>query len=44
VTPLTIRASLKSLTLRLYDEERKMLVGWDGLKQYQTQRVEATTN
>jgi omega-6 fatty acid desaturase (delta-12 desaturase) len=41
VTPLTIRASLKSLSLRLYDEEQKMLVGWDGLKRYQTQTVEA---
>jgi acyl-lipid omega-6 desaturase (Delta-12 desaturase) len=41
VQPLTIRASLKSLSLRLYDEERKMLVGWDGLKRYQTQNVEA---
>jgi acyl-lipid omega-6 desaturase (Delta-12 desaturase) len=41
VTPLTIRASLKSLSLRLYDEEQKMLVGWDGLKRYQTQNVNA---
>ena len=40
VTPLTIRASLISLTLRLYDEEQKMLVGWNGLKRYQTQKVE----
>jgi omega-6 fatty acid desaturase (delta-12 desaturase) len=39
VQPLTIRASLKSLSLRLYDEEQKMLVGWDGLKRYQTQKV-----
>ena len=35
VRPLTILTSLKSLSLRLYDEERKMLVGWDGLKRYQ---------
>jgi omega-6 fatty acid desaturase (delta-12 desaturase) len=41
VQPLTIRASLKSLSLRLYDEEQKMLVGWDGLKRYQIQNVEA---
>jgi omega-6 fatty acid desaturase (delta-12 desaturase) len=41
VTPLTIRSSLKSLSLRLYDEEQKMLVGWDGLKQYQPQKVGA---
>ncbi|MGE5374901.1 MAG: fatty acid desaturase [Bacteroidota bacterium] len=40
VTPLTIRASLISLTLRLYDEEQKMLVGWDGLKRYRTREVE----
>ena len=42
VKPLTIRASLISLSLRLYDEERKMLVGWDGLKLYKTQKAEAT--
>ena len=42
VKPLTIRASLISLSLRLYDEERKMLVGWDGLKLYKTQKVEAS--
>jgi len=40
VTPLTIRASLISLTLRLYDEEQKMLVGWNGLKRYRTQELE----
>ena len=42
VKPLTIRASLVSLSLRLYDEERKMLVGWDGLKLYKTQKAQAT--
>ena len=36
VRPLTILASLKSLSLRLYDEEQKILIGWDGLKRYQT--------
>jgi omega-6 fatty acid desaturase (delta-12 desaturase) len=41
VKPLTIRASLVSLSLRLYDDERKMLVGWDGLKFYKTQKAEA---
>jgi omega-6 fatty acid desaturase (delta-12 desaturase) len=41
VEPLTIRASLKSLSLRLYDEEQKMLVGWSGLKRYQVQNAEA---
>jgi acyl-lipid omega-6 desaturase (Delta-12 desaturase) len=40
VQPLTIRASLKSLSLRLYDEEQRMLVGWDGLRRYPTQKVE----
>jgi omega-6 fatty acid desaturase (delta-12 desaturase) len=39
VKPLTIRASLKSLALRLYDEEQKMLIGWNELKRYQTQNV-----
>jgi omega-6 fatty acid desaturase (delta-12 desaturase) len=41
VKPLTIGASLKSLSLRLYDEDRKIMVGWEGLKHYQTQNVEA---
>ncbi len=41
VKPLTIRASLKSLSLRLYDEEQKMLIGWNGLKRYKTQNVGA---
>jgi acyl-lipid omega-6 desaturase (Delta-12 desaturase) len=39
VKPLTIRASLVSLSLRLYDEEQKMLVGWQGLKRYQMQKA-----
>jgi len=37
VKPLTFRASLKSLSLRLYDEEQKMLAGWEVLKRYRTQ-------
>ncbi len=41
VKPLTILTSLKSLSLRLYDEERKMLIGWDGLKRYQTPDAKA---
>jgi acyl-lipid omega-6 desaturase (Delta-12 desaturase) len=41
VKPLTIRASLKSLSLRLYDEEQRMMVGWEGLKRYQGQHLEA---
>jgi acyl-lipid omega-6 desaturase (Delta-12 desaturase) len=42
VEPLTIRTSLKSVSLRLYDEERRMMVGWDGLKLYKAQKAEAT--
>ncbi len=41
VKPLTIAASLKSLSLRLYDEEQKMLIGWSGLKRYHPQKVKA---
>ena len=41
IKPLTFRASLKSLSLRLYDEEQKMMVGWEGLKRYQGQHIEA---
>jgi omega-6 fatty acid desaturase (delta-12 desaturase) len=41
VEPLTIRKSLKSLFLRLWDEKEKMLVGWDALKKHQTQTVKA---
>lgn len=43
VKPLTIRASLKSLSLRLYDEERKIMVGWEGLRRYQARNV-STSN
>jgi omega-6 fatty acid desaturase (delta-12 desaturase) len=34
VRPMTFAGSLKSLYLRLYDEEHKMLVGWKALRQY----------
>jgi len=34
VRPMGLLASLKSLGLRLYDEEQKMLVGWRALKKY----------
>lgn len=37
VRPLTLRSSLKSLRLRLYDETARQLVGWDGLKKYAAQ-------
>jgi omega-6 fatty acid desaturase (delta-12 desaturase) len=42
VKPLTIRSSLKSLSLRLYDEERRMMVGWEALKLYKPQKAKAT--
>jgi len=34
VRPMGLLASLKSLGLRLYDEEQRMLVGWRALKKY----------
>ncbi len=43
VKPLTIKSSLRSISLRLYDEERKMMVGWEGLKFYKTQKAEANS-
>jgi omega-6 fatty acid desaturase (delta-12 desaturase) len=36
VKPLTVLTSLKSLTLRLYDEETRKLVGWSALKRYRS--------
>jgi acyl-lipid omega-6 desaturase (Delta-12 desaturase) len=42
VKPLTVRASLKSISIRLYDEERRMMVGWEALKRYKTQKAGAT--
>ncbi len=32
VRPMTILASLSSLKMRLYDEERRIMVGWEALK------------
>jgi omega-6 fatty acid desaturase (delta-12 desaturase) len=43
VKPLTFTASLKSLSLRLYDEEQKMMIGWRGLKRYQVQSVKVSS-
>jgi omega-6 fatty acid desaturase (delta-12 desaturase) len=43
VKPLTFVASLKSLSLRLYDEEQKMMVGWNALKRYQMAPVKVTS-
>ena len=34
VKPMTLLFSLKSLRLRLWDEERRIMVGWSALKQY----------
>jgi len=34
VKPMTLGFSLKSLRLRLWDEEKKIMVGWNILKQY----------
>lgn len=36
VKPLTLLSSLKSLTLRLYDESTRKLVGWSILKHYRS--------
>ena len=41
VRPMTIPASLSSLRMRLYDEDRHMMVGWDVLKQYARKQVSA---
>jgi omega-6 fatty acid desaturase (delta-12 desaturase) len=36
VKPITIWSSFKSLTLRLYDEKTRKLVGWNVLKRYRS--------
>jgi acyl-lipid omega-6 desaturase (Delta-12 desaturase) len=36
VTPLTLRDSLKCLKLRLWDEEQRVMIGFDALKQRNT--------
>ena len=36
VEPITLWSSFKSLTLRLYDEETRRLVGWRALKHYRS--------
>jgi len=41
IEPLTFKQSLRSLQFRLWDEKEKMLVGWNALKRYRTQTVEA---
>jgi acyl-lipid omega-6 desaturase (Delta-12 desaturase) len=42
VRPMTFAGSLKSLYLRLYDEEQKILVGWKELRQYRQRRPMTT--
>jgi acyl-lipid omega-6 desaturase (Delta-12 desaturase) len=37
VKPMTFGFSLKSLRLRLWDEQRRMMVGWSALKEYRHQ-------
>ena len=39
VKPMTLRFSLKSLRLRLWDEEQRIMVGWNALKQYQRRSI-----
>ena len=41
VRPMTILASLSSLRMRLYDEDRGIMVGWEVLKKYQRNTVSA---
>jgi len=41
VKPLTILTSLKSLRLRLWDEEKKQMVGYRNLKQFRTRAFDA---
>ncbi len=42
VPPMTILASLSSLRMRLYDEEKRMMVGWNALKRGQHQPKQAS--
>jgi acyl-lipid omega-6 desaturase (Delta-12 desaturase) len=43
VKPMTIGFSLKSLRLRLWDEERRIMVGWEALKQAVNRQPSATS-
>jgi omega-6 fatty acid desaturase (delta-12 desaturase) len=36
IKPLTLRSSLQSLRLRVFDESSRQLVGWEVLRQYKT--------
>jgi omega-6 fatty acid desaturase (delta-12 desaturase) len=42
VTPITLLSSLKSVTLRLWDEQRHKLVGYGHLRELRRQRTRAT--
>jgi len=41
VKPMTLGFSLKSLRLRLWDEEQRIMVGWSALKQYRLRTDQA---
>lgn len=41
VKPITLHSGLKSLQLRLYDEQTHRLVGWEVLKRYQSNQTTA---
>jgi omega-6 fatty acid desaturase (delta-12 desaturase) len=43
VQPMTIAASLSSLRMRLYDEEQRIMVGWNALKRYQRKQQQVST-
>ncbi len=42
VKPMTLLFSLKSLRLRLWDEEKRIMVGWKALKQYRLRSPQVT--
>jgi acyl-lipid omega-6 desaturase (Delta-12 desaturase) len=42
VKPMTIAFSLKSLRLRLWDEEQRIMVGWNALKRYRMRAPSST--
>ncbi len=44
VKPMTLGFSLKSLRLRLWDEQRRMMVGWEALKEYQRSSSPSVTS
>jgi len=43
VNPMTLIASLSSLRMRLYDEEKRMMVGWNALKNNRNHRRTSVT-